>query len=105
MVEKCITVFNENEESWESYIERLEQYFELNNMAAEKKVPALLTFIGPKVYQLLKDFVSPQRPSEKSYAEIVNVLKDHLTPKTITIAERFKFSKRVQQDGERPLIP
>ena len=100
MSEKCISQFNSDEESWESYIERLEQYFVLHGTANDKKVSVLLTFMGPKTYQLLKDLLSPQKPSEKNYQQIVEVLPKHLTPKRITIAERFKFSKRDQLDGE-----
>ena len=61
MSEKCIS----DEESWQSYIERLEQYFILHGTANDKKMSALLTFMGPKTYQLLKDLLSPQKPSEK----------------------------------------
>ena len=100
MSEKCISQFNSDEESWESYIERLEQYVVLQGTANDKKVSALLTFMGPKTYQRLKDLLSPQKPSEKNYQQIVKVLSKHLTPKRITIAERFKFSKRDQLDGE-----
>ena len=66
MSEKCISQFNSDEESWESYIERLEQYFVLHGTANDEKVSALLTFMGPKTYQLLKDLSSPQKPSEKN---------------------------------------
>jgi len=52
MAEKCISQFNEAEESWKSYTERLEQYFMLNGTTNEKKesLSALLTFLGPKTY-------------------------------------------------------
>ena len=36
MSEKCISQFNSDEESWESYIERLEQYFVLHGTANDK---------------------------------------------------------------------
>ena len=100
MSEKCISQFNSDEESWESYIETLEQYFVLHGTANDKKKSALSTFMGPKTYQLLKDLLNPQKPSEKNYQQIVEVLSKHLTPKRTTIAERFKFSKRDQLDGE-----
>ena len=66
MSEKCISQFNSDEESWESYIERLEQYFVLHGTANDKKVSALLTFMGPKTYLLLKDLLGLQKPSEKT---------------------------------------
>ena len=100
MLEKCISQVNSDEECWESYFKRLKQYFVLHGTANDKKVSALLTFMGPKTCQLLKDLLSPQKPSEKNYQQMVEVLSKHLTPKGITIAERFKFSKRDQLDGE-----
>ena len=81
MSEKCISQFNSDEESWDSYIERLEQYFVLHGTASDKKVSALLAFMGRKTYQLLKDLVSPRKLSKKSYQRIVEVLSKHLTPK------------------------
>ena len=74
MSEKCISQFNSDEKSWESYIETLEQYFVLHGTANDKKVSALLTFMGPKTYQLLKDLLSPHKPSKKNYQQIVKVL-------------------------------
>ena len=100
MSEKCIGQFSTDKERWESYIERLEHYFVLHGTANDKKVSALLTFMDPKTNHLLKDLLSPQKPSEKNYQQIVEVSSKNLTPKRITIAERNKFSKRDQLDGE-----
>ena len=72
MSEKHIRQFNSDEESWVSYIERLEQYFVLHGTANDKKVSPLLTFMGLKTYQLLKD-LSPRKPSEKNYQQIVEL--------------------------------
>ena len=47
MSEKCISQFNSDEESWESYVKRLE-YFVLHGTTNDKKVSAWLTFMGPK---------------------------------------------------------
>ena len=37
-----IEPFEDTVETWTSYTERLEQYFEVNDIAEDKKVPALL---------------------------------------------------------------
>lgn len=58
-----IDVFDEN---WATYIERLEQYFIANNIADNKRVPALLSLIGPKTYSLLRDLTAPLKPSNKN---------------------------------------
>ena len=43
-----IDPFDETTESWENYVERLEQYFEVNEVDNTKKVSSHLTLIGGK---------------------------------------------------------
>ena len=42
----------------------------------------------------------PESPSDKSYQQLKVLLKDHLSPKPIVIAERFKYHQRQQKEGE-----
>ena len=95
-----IEPFEDTVETWTSYTERLEQYFEVNDIAEDKKVPALLTLLGGKTYTLLRNLTAPNKPKEKDYTTLVNLLRDHLTPKPIVIAERFRFHKRNQLQCE-----
>lgn len=83
-----------------SYLERMDFLFMCNVIEEEKKVPLFLTLIGGEAYILLKDLVSPDLPSEKSYQELKMELKDRFSPKKIVIAERFRFQKCNQQHGE-----
>ena len=95
-----IEPFDEGQETWTTYQERLEEYFAVNEIANDKKVSALLTLLGGKTYSLLRNLTSPNKPSEKDYATLVKLLKDHLSPKPLIIAERFRFHKRNQREGE-----
>ena len=62
--------YNEKAEDWCSYIERLEMYFKANDVSDEKKVPVLISSMGPSTYALLKDLLAPALPSTKtSYVE------------------------------------
>ena len=54
------------ETSWESYSEVLEQYFEANDVPADKQRTILLTSIGPRGYELLKKLCVPSLPKEKT---------------------------------------
>ena len=92
--------FNSQVESWDSYSERLEQYFLCNEIANEKKVPALLSLVGGSTYQLLRGLTAPQKPSECEFNDLVKVLSEHLNPKPVVISERFRFYKRDQMEGE-----
>ena len=62
-----------------------------------KRVPVLLTVIGGKTYNLLRTLIYPDKPSIKSFDQIVAILQGHLSPKP---AERFRFHKRDQRDDE-----
>ncbi|KAJ8379205.1 hypothetical protein AAFF_G00223170 [Aldrovandia affinis] len=81
-------VFDDRQESWASYTERLEQYFIVNDVADDKKVPALLSLIGPKTYGLLRDLTAPAKPASRTFADLVAILQAHLSPKPLIIAER-----------------
>ena len=95
-----IEPFDDSVESWSSYTERLEQYFAVNDVENDKKVPALLTLLGGKTYGLLRNLTLPDKPATKSYNAIVKLLKDHLSPEPLIVAERFRFYKRFQLQGE-----
>lgn len=95
-----IDPFDETIEPWESYVERFEQYFTVNEIDPGKKVPSLLCLIGGRLYSLLRDLTFPDKPAEKTYQELVTLLNSHLSPKPIKTAERFRFDKRDQKEGE-----
>ena len=98
-----IDVFDETQESLETYVERVQHFFAANDVDDEHKVPTLLSLIGSKTYSLLKDLLLPEKPADKNFEEIVSTLQKHLNPKPLEIAERFRFYKRNQQEGESVL--
>ena len=65
-------------------------------------MPALLSVISGKTYSLLRDLCAPAKakPATKTFAQLTEILGKHLSPKPLVIAERFRFHKRDQQDGE-----
>ena len=98
-----IESFDETQEKWETYVERVEQFFLANNIDEDHQVPTLLSLIGSKTYTLLRDLLTPDKPATKSFQEIVTTLQQHLSPKPLEIAERFRFYKRNQREGETVL--
>ncbi|CAB4033713.1 Uncharacterized protein K02A2.6, partial [Paramuricea clavata] len=95
-----IDVFDETQESWETYVERVQHFFAASDVDDNYQVPTLLSLIGSKTYSLLKDLLLPEKPADKNFDEIVSTLQKHLNPKPLEIAERFRFYKRNQQEGE-----
>ena len=88
--------FDSSVESIVAYLERLQMFFEANEVADARKVPMLLTMLGAKNYSLLRSLVAPANPKDKTYAELVEKLRAHFQPKPLVIAERFNFYRRVQ---------
>lgn len=87
-------------EDFEAYEDRLMQYFLINEVQEDKKVPLFITVMGGETYKILKSLSSPTAPSALKFSEIVNTLKQHFKPKVNKRAERFKFSKSNQEQGE-----
>ena len=92
--------FNDNTEDIETYIERLDQYFMVNDIPDTKKVPALLSLVGPKIFKLLKSLVAPTKPGEKTYEQLCEALTKHFQPMINRTAERYRFHTRVQRSSE-----
>ena len=95
-----IESFDESLETWSSYVERLERYFALNDIKKEKQVPALLTLLGRKTYNLLRNLTAPAKPADMSFKELIELLDKQLFPKPSIIAERFRFHHRHQHEDE-----
>lgn len=88
---------HESGDDWPTYVERLEQYLAADNVTEEKKkVAVLVTVMGAKAYGFLQNLVAPAKPADKKFD---NLVKDHLNPKPLVIAERFKIHKWDQQKG------
>ncbi|XP_062604323.1 uncharacterized protein K02A2.6-like [Saccostrea cucullata] len=92
--------FSDGKETFVNYVERMEQYFEANEVKNEKRVAVFLSVVGPSTYGALKNLLQPALPKEKSFKDIVKTLTDYYMPKPLVISERFKFNKRNQREGE-----
>ena len=75
-----LTAFNPDVDSIKTYLERVDLYFTANSVVHAKKVPALLTAIGPSTYSLLSNLCAPDAPKDKSLEEITEILKQHFEP-------------------------
>ena len=59
-----------------------------------------LSVVGAGTYKVLRNIVSPAKPGDKSYADLVKALSQHFKPTPSEIVERFKFHSRVRKPGE-----
>ena len=54
-------------------------------------MPVLLSAIGGKAYDLLRNLLVPAALKDKSLKELMTALKSHFEPKLLIIAKRFKI--------------
>ncbi len=79
--------FDSSEEDWPKYIERVDHFFTANGIDdAGKKKSAFLS-----TYATVRNLVSPAKPGDKSYDQLVTILTDHFNPTPSETVQRFKF--------------
>ncbi|XP_042150655.1 uncharacterized protein LOC121838450 [Ixodes scapularis] len=88
-------------EDFESDVERLEHYFQSMKVSDDLKVLLFVTAIGKQAYRTLRTLLTPVKLEQKDYAHLVMDLREeHYAPKSMMIAERFKFNQRAQLQKE-----
>ena len=85
--------FKSEDEEWIQYVERLDFYFIANKHIIkddeDQKRAVLLNGVGAKTYNLVRNLVSPAKPSDKSYKEICQLVQAHHNPMPSEIVERL----------------
>lgn len=95
--------FDQTVESFQCFVRRLEQYFIACDVPEDNSVKRraiLLSVLRPQCYGLLEDLVSPRKPSDCKYKDLVDVLANHFEPAESVIVERFRFHSCCRVDGE-----
>ena len=96
-----ISVFSSSQESWTTYVERLQQYLACNEIEnADQQRAVLLSVCGPTTYRLIRNLVAPKKPTELKFAELVEVLQKHYNPKPSVIVQCYRFNTCNRLTGE-----
>ena len=96
-----LSEFDCKRELWVNYKERLEFFYTANEIEDEdKKKAILLSTSGPETYALFRNLCAPDNPLTKTYAQLKQLMQEHLQPTPNPIAERFKFNSRTRQPNE-----
>nr|XP_037285008.1 uncharacterized protein LOC119177931 [Rhipicephalus microplus] len=90
----------DGDEDFQSYVERFDHFLKASQVSDDLKVSVFITAIGKKAYKSLKTLLEPEKPEIKTYAQLVQTLKEQYIPKIFVIAERFKFNRCFQQVGQ-----
>ena len=85
----------------EDFKEKFFLYCTANSIkSGDKQKVVFLTSIGGTAYTLVKNLVRQRLPQDLELEALIDVLKTHYQSKVVVIAERFKFFKRQQREGE-----
>ena len=94
----AIAEFFSSQQTWTIYIECPEQYLMANKIEdANEQRAVLLHVCGLATYRLIRNLVSPKKPVQLKFAEIIEIVNE-LKPSLIV--KRFHFYERSCQDGE-----
>ncbi|XP_075535010.1 uncharacterized protein LOC142570519 [Dermacentor variabilis] len=92
---------DDGEEDFMSCVEIFNHYWKVTqNKDDSLKKCAFITAVGKRPYKTVRDLLLPAKPKDKSFDEIIAVLREHFSPGSKVIAETFKFNRRYQVEGE-----
>jgi len=63
-------------------------------------VSLLLANIGPAGYKVLKSYCAPEKPKDKKYQELTELLSTNLAPKLNSVSEGYLFN-HIKQEREK----
>ena len=93
--------FDQALENWETYIERMEQYFVANKVTSDaKKKVILLGTCDPSTYSTIRSLAVPNKPTDLDYSALLESTKKHYNPKPSVIMQQYKSNCRNQGADE-----
>lgn len=73
-------------------------FLNVNDFGESKKKSILISSVGAMTYKLMKTLLALVKPREKTFDDLVKLVKDHECPQPSITVQRFKFNSRVQYD-------
>lgn len=95
-----IAEYNSSLDDWNVYYERLEQFFEVNDVPDEKRSAFLISVIGSEAYKSLRDLCHPELPKDKPFGDLCELLRKQFSPQISIYRERVKFYNTRQEPYE-----
>ena len=96
-----IEEFDPEKEDWPSYMEWLGHFFTANGINEEaRKKAVILLVIGPSAYKLIQSLVSPRKPGDLEYKNLIDTMKKHYYLVLLEIMQRYKFHTRFREPSE-----
>lgn len=76
-------------------------FFEANGIEdGDRQRAILISVIGALTYSLLRNLLNPEKPKDKTYQQVVLILKNQFNPQPSEIVQRYKFDSRTRKPEE-----
>ncbi|XP_050070353.1 uncharacterized protein LOC126558387 [Anopheles maculipalpis] len=85
-------------ESIKEHLERMDIFFQVNEVESSKKTIMFLILGGASLYSLISKLVLPEQPKTVIYEKLCVKLQYQLEQKVNIVAERFNFRNFLQKD-------
>jgi len=82
------------------WIQRFEASILWQSVAEEKKKYALIALLGAEAFELVADSCLPQKPVDKTYTDLLSIIKKQLVPVKLPIAARYEFYQLRQNSDD-----
>ena len=93
--------FNASAEPWDNYELRLKSWLIVQDIETEeKRRAALIAEVGPETFATLKDLAFPASVNEKTFDELLELLRNHYKRNRTPMADRLQLHNRKQQENE-----
>ncbi|XP_046595336.1 uncharacterized protein LOC124294411 [Neodiprion lecontei] len=86
--------------NWSAFVQQLEAFSMLNNIAADKKAALLLTQVSQEVFAEIPAICETETPLSLTYEALKEKLESHYQPKPNQQLQRFSFRARKQGRNE-----
>ncbi|XP_055530001.1 uncharacterized protein LOC129721461 [Wyeomyia smithii] len=95
-----ISEFDSSVDDWNVYYERLEQFFDVNDVPDAKRSAFLISVIGASAYKSLRDLCHPIAPKDKPFVDLCELLRKQFSPQISIFRERACFYNTRQEYHE-----
>ncbi|XP_055713605.1 uncharacterized protein LOC129807997 [Phlebotomus papatasi] len=87
-------------ENFTHYRNRMNHLISGSGIEDSRKLSIAITLMGPTCYSKLVSLLSPEKPEDKSYDEVMTILEKHFKETNNVISDRCTFNMRFRHDGE-----
>ena len=89
-------------QAWKRWSEEITLYMDLAMVGKDEKTNVNLFhyIIGSKGIEIYETLQFEREPNERTLKDVIAAFKEHCNPKKNETVERYKFSTRVQEEGE-----